>query len=576
MGKLLLMLSNCTILAQEDANSDIHQPRGATPHHVAFIADPQLVDPHTYPGRPWPLSTLTVMYTDQYLRRSFSSIQKDLVPDSVLFLGDLFDGGREWATSKSSSPEEQYKNIKDSFWKKEYGRFMKIFLNPWKEQEYNAVDGRGRRLIASLPGNHDLGFGNGIQEPVRQRFQYYFGESNRVDVIGNHTFVSIDTVSLSAMDQPDPLTGGTSTSVTDDFSPRPIWQDVDEFLDSMARHKAHAETEELRMMQKKPEDIQFEHRIVDAVEESIRDQPKAEGAGFPTILLTHVPLYRKPATPCGPLREHYPPAAPNLEEDEPNSLKIAGGYQYQNVLTPTISAELVTKAGPNVAQVYSGDDHDYCEVSHREFIGSPNEITVKSLSWAMGIRRPGFVLTSLWNPVDPTTGASLETGSPATIQNHLCLMPDQLGIFIHYGCVLGLTLVLLFMSSTCHVLFAPKRSSPNGAVLPLSERRAHRPQHQYHASGTSSSLLSPSGALAGRGGLSAISRYSGANSTDAYWVSDYAGGGNTTSKDKGLHRPARAVGLRQNGHSIGQEFVHSIRTVALVVMPFYLFLIWRW
>lgn len=576
MGKLLLMLYNCTILAQKDANSDIQQPPGATPHHVAFIADPQLVDPHTYPGRPWPLSTLTVMFTDQYLRRSFSSIQKSLVPDTVLFLGDLFDGGREWATSKTSSPEEQYKNIKDSFWKKEYGRFVKIFLNPWMERQDHAVDGRGRRLIASLPGNHDLGFGNGIQEPVRQRFQQYFGESNRVDVIGNHTFVSVDSVSLSAMDQPDPLTGGTSTSVTDDFSPRPIWQDADEFLDGLARHKAHAETEGLRLMQKKPENIQFEHRIVEAVEESIRDQPKAEGAGFPTILLTHVPLYRKPATPCGPLRERYPPAAPNLEEDEPNSLKISGGYQYQNVLTPTISAELVTKAGPNVAQVYSGDDHDYCEVSHREFIGSPNEITVKSLSWAMGVRRPGFVLTSLWNPVDPITGASLEAGSPATIQNHLCLMPDQLGIFIHYGCVFGLTLVILFISSTCHVLFGPERPSPDGAVLPLSERRAYRPQHQYHASGTSSSTLTPSGAVASRVGLSAVSRYSGANSTDAYWGSDHAGAENTASKDKGLHRPARAVGLRQNARSIGQEFIHSIRTVALVVMPIYFFSIWRW
>lgn len=453
---------------------------------------------------------------------------------------------------------------------------MKIFLEPWMKQEYAPIDGRGRRMIASLPGNHDLGFGHGIQEPVRQRFQSYFGESNRVDVIGNHTFVSVDTVSLSAMDQPDPVTGSSRASSNDEY---PIWKDADDFLDNMAARKAHAENEELRMLQKKPEDIQFEHRIVDAVEESILDQPKAPGAGFPTILLTHVPLYRKPATPCGPLRERSPPAAPNLEEDEPNSLKIAGGYQYQNVLTPTISTELVTKAGPNVVQVYSGDDHDYCEVSHREFNGSPNEITVKSLSWAMGVRHPGFVLTSLWNPIDPSTGESIQKSSSATIQNHLCLMPDQLGIFIHYGCILGLSIVILFISSICQVLFTPESSLSHDAVLPLTERRSHSPQHQYHTSGTSSSTLSTPGGLASRGGITAWPRYPGAKNADAYWGSDHDDGGNTNAKDKGPSyrpRPARPVGLRQNVLLIGRQFARSIRTVAQVVLPVYFFLIWRW
>ncbi|KAJ5085202.1 hypothetical protein N7532_009973 [Penicillium argentinense] len=484
-----------------------HWPQGATPHHVAFVADPQLVDPHTYPGRPWPLSTLTVKYTDQYLRRSFASIQKNLVPDSVLFLGDLFDGGREWATRTTSSPEDRYKKIDDSFWRKEYRRFVKIFLDPWVKQESAPVNGRGRKMIASLPGNHDLGFGNGVLEPVRDRFQSYFGDSNRVDVIGNHTFVSVDTVSLSAMDQPDPLTGSSTPNPTDDTRYRPIWKDADDFLNHMPINKAKAEMEELMMLQNKSEttNIKFDHHVVDVIESSIHHKPNSKSTGFPTILLTHVPLYRKAATPCGPLRERHPPAAPDLEEDEPNSLTIAAGYQYQNVLTPTISTELVSKAGPNVVQVYSGDDHDYCEVTHREFNGSPNEITVKSLSWAMGVRRPGFLLTSLWNPIDPVTGESVQNASPLTIQNHLCLLPDQLGIFIHYGCVLLLTLAILFINSIYHVKNAPEPIL-NGSVLPLSERRSYTPRHQYQTSGTSSSTLPPGG-LASRGGPNALPRY---------------------------------------------------------------------
>ncbi|KAJ5222950.1 uncharacterized protein N7469_009190 [Penicillium citrinum] len=555
-----------------------HWPENATPHHVAFVADPQLVDPHTYPGRPWPLSTLTVKYTDQYLRRSFSSIQKNLVPDSVLFLGDLFDGGREWATRTTSSPEDRYKKIDDTFWRKEYRRFVRIFIDPWLGQDVSPADGRGRKMIASLPGNHDLGFGNGVLEPVRDRFQSYFGDSNRVDVIGNHTFVSIDTVSLSAMDQPDPLTGSTTPTSSDDPQNRPIWKDADEFLDKIPTTKAKAEMEEIMMLQNKTDstNVRFDHHVVDATENSIHHKPNPKSKGFPTILLTHVPLYRQAATPCGPLRERYPPSGPDLEEDEPNSLKIQGGYQYQNVLTSKISTELVSKAGPNVVQVYSGDDHDYCEVVHREFNGSPNEITVKSLSWAMGVRRPGFVLTSLWNPIDPITGDSLQNNSPLTIQNHLCILPDQLGIFIHYGCVLLASVVILFINSIYHVKFSPESLS-NGSVLPLSERRSYSPRHQYQTSGTSSSTLSSPGGLASRNGNIALPRYpmggvpGTKNAHDAYRGLDRA-----DMKDKPMFSPAQPKGLRQTAVSIGRDLLQSIKFVASIVLFIYFFLIWRW
>ena len=72
------------------------QPKDAKPHHLVFVADPQLIDPHSYPGRPWPLNPLTVLITDNYLKRGYGAMQHRLHPDSVFFLGDLFDGGREW------------------------------------------------------------------------------------------------------------------------------------------------------------------------------------------------------------------------------------------------------------------------------------------------------------------------------------------------------------------------------------------------------------------------------------------------------------------------------------------------
>lgn len=518
-------------------------------------------------------------YTDQYLRRTFSLIQKHYVPDSVLFLGDLFDGGREWATGTTTSPEARYKKIKDSFWKKEYKRFARIFSDQWDRGNTSPVNGRGPKMIASLPGNHDLGFGTGIQEAVRDRFQTYFGQSNRVDVIGNHTVVSVDTVSLSAMDQPDPLTGSSPTIESDAENPnRPIWKDADEFLDRAALYKAKAETEELRALKNQSEGIVFDYRIVEPLEQSIHHKPQPVSAGFPTILLTHVPLYRKPATPCGPLRERYPPSSPGkeLEEDERNALKISGGYQYQNVLTATISNELVSKAGPNVVQVYSGDDHDYCEISHREFNGSPKEITVKSLSWAMGVRRPGFLLTSLWNPIDVETGKSIHEGS-ATIQNHLCLLPDQLGIFIYYATILGLSIAVLFVRSAYRALFVSSASLSNDAILPLSERHPY-PRHQYHPSGTSSSTLSYAVTLASRGsGLVQSARNPATKSYhDAYPEPGRDDAGAESWKGKGSLRPPSKAGLRSKAALVGREFYSSVKRVARVVLPVYFFLIWRW
>ncbi|KAE8155231.1 hypothetical protein BDV25DRAFT_146361 [Aspergillus avenaceus] len=536
-------------------------PRDATPHHLAFIADPQLVDPHTYPGRPWPLSTLTVKFTDQYMRRSFSLIQRNYGPDTVLFLGDLFDGGREWATKHSSSPEKRYRKYKDSFWMKEYHRFVKIFSDQWNEGDSHSSTPRGRRMIASLPGNHDLGFGSGVQVPVRDRFQTYFGKSNRVDVIGNHTFVSVDTVSLSAMDQPDPATG--SSGADGHLPNEQIWKETEDFLNNMSIHRGKAEMEELRMMRNQSEGHLFDHKVVDLSQPTLHQRPLPEAVGFPTILLTHVPLYRKPATPCGPYRERYPPSSEGAIEDERNALTIAGGYQYQNVLTETISRDLVTKTGPNLIHAYSGDDHDYCEVTHREFSGSPKEITVKSLSWAMGVRRPGFVLTSLWNPVDVDTGKPTQQMGPGTtVQNHLCLLPDQLSIFIRYGLLFGLTLAVLLARAVILVRYFPASDS-SSPILPLSETR---PRHAAKApsSSTSSSTYPSPGGLASR----AVNAPRPWQEYHAYASSEF------DDVDNAKWKP-RSPEYRR-GSTIRGEFIGSVQYVAQIVFVWYFFLIWRW
>lgn len=485
--------------------ASVPQPEDANPHHLIFVADPQLTDPHSYPGRPWPLSDLTILVTDNYLRRGYSELQTQLKPDSVFFLGDLFDGGREWATladfddAKWVKPypkgEADYapmwrKTYGQDYWLEEYMRFSDIFFKPYYDED--TIDpGRtspGRKLVASLPGNHDLGFGSMVKVPVRERFSAYFGEPNRVDVIGNHTIVSVDTVSLSA--------GTSEQAKTEDL--KHIYGPADEFLQGVQDTKRRAVQEELRFRRGDRVESQLNPSVTDTanIKPSPSPETQAGVADFPTILLTHVPLYREPGTPCGPLREHWPPSKPlptNAKGDvvDPrNAIHVSAGYQYQNVLSATDSNKLLSSIG-DVKHVFSGDDHDYCEVEHK---AGATEITVKSISMAMGVSSPGFLMLSMWNPVD-------ELGNPlndaeATIQTHLCLLPNQFRTYFSYVYLALVTFTLLaaralLVSLISLPAFAHSLSSPfprRHALPRYKEKRDDdRPRHRSLSRSSSSS-----------------------------------------------------------------------------------------
>ncbi|MCJ1397001.1 hypothetical protein MMC11_000193 [Xylographa trunciseda] len=389
------------------------------------------------------------------MRRAFSSLQQSLEPETAFFLGDLFDGGREWATGKDKQADLHFRNYNTHYWLKEYARFGRIFLDRWATRQSmdNPTRQRGR-IIASLPGNHDLGIGNGIPLSVRSRFETFFGKGNRIDIVGNHTFVSVDSVSLSAKGQPQ---SDSTRHIPGQQPNQEIWEEADAFLSRISERKANVLSRELRTRAKKAENPLQNHTVLDIDDPIIREvvpSIPSDSPELPTILLTHVPLYRSPGTPCGPLRERWPPS-PNpddptepLATDERNAISVSAGYQYQNVLQPDLSKELIEKIG-HVQHVFSGDDHDFCEVVHHGYTskgGGVREITVKSMSWAMGVRRPGFLMVSLWNPIDEngiSVNVSASSGAEPTLKTHLCLLPDQLTIFIRYGLLLALTLPIL-------------------------------------------------------------------------------------------------------------------------------------
>ena len=380
-------------------------------------------------------------------------------PDTVLFLGDLFDGGREWSTvlgasKEAESVDKRWRKYGETFWLKEYIRFGRIFYDTWIQGSQKPY----RKIITSLPGNHDLGLGMGIRVPVRKRFNTYFGSGNRIDFIGNHSFVSLDTVSLSAKGQPNTPIINQEGAESQAHSAEDIWAPTEDFLLNAKATRGRLIEQQLRLRSGVSENELQDNEVLDVpssrIPQVLRQRP--DHTDIPSVVLTHVPLFRSPGTPCGPLRERFPPSKSTtgndepVEKDERNAISVAAGVQYQNVLTPEVSKEVIESVG-DVQYVFSGDDHDYCEVVHRGYssrMGGVREITVKSMSWAMGIRKPGFLMLSLWNPLD-AEGRSISTtashASASTVQSQLCLLPDQLGILARYGLLLGVTLFVMFV-----------------------------------------------------------------------------------------------------------------------------------
>ncbi|RUS22437.1 Metallo-dependent phosphatase-like protein [Endogone sp. FLAS-F59071] len=332
------------------------------PYHIALVADPQITDQYSY-GYSGVLEYLLEFYTDLYMSKNWRRLNRALRPDAIFFLGDLMDGGREWS--------------EETRWVAEYKRFMSLFRPLYPETT----------SIYYMAGNHDIGFGEGVRGGVLERFKQYFNTRTSYEVsLGNHSFVILDTVSLSSHSQ-------------EVFAP------VAEFL-------------------------------------ALVPLP---APGQPRILLTHVPLHRSPSDSCGPLR------------GSKGTITQGIGPQYQNLVTAELTRKILETIRPQ--RVFSGDDHDYCEHVHHAIIESAapwlprtvvqaTEITVNTFSMAQGVRRPGYLLLSLFNPdifvqSDPAQDTTGEREAPPTSLVTLCLMPDQLGIYGAYAGLAALTLLAL-------------------------------------------------------------------------------------------------------------------------------------
>ncbi|ODV59150.1 Metallo-dependent phosphatase, partial [Ascoidea rubescens DSM 1968] len=277
-----------------DDNNDLEY------YKIMLIADPQLIDNHTYPNYNNFLLTLSKITSDNYLKKNFKSLSNYLKPQALIFLGDYLDNGR-------SSSSEYYSN--------EFNRFQNIFKN------YNNLNSN---KIIMIPGNHDIGFGNGVKLDSVQRYEENFGTLIPKQLF-NFLIIPLDSLSLSNSENPK------------------IYSKPQKFLDNLS------------------------------------NQEKL----LPRILLSHVPLIRNQDDYCGKYRES-------------NIFPFTKGYQYQTVLDSDISNDILDKIKPDL--IFSGDDHDYCEVYHDIHNNKKKvkEITVKSISMTMGIKYPAVQLLTVY------------------------------------------------------------------------------------------------------------------------------------------------------------------------------------
>ncbi|BEJ14744.1 hypothetical protein CspHIS471_0405110 [Cutaneotrichosporon sp. HIS471] len=254
-----------------------------------------------------------------------------------------------------------------------------------------------------VPGNNDIPLGRlspNFSPLAKKRYLEHFGAVNQVVNVSNHSLVLLDAVGL----------------VEEDY-------------------------------RRYASEVQFGEW--DGVSGGVIEFVKGLGIARPPapILISHIPLARPESLTCGPLSEH-------------GRILKGVGLGYQNLLGSETSRFLLREIKPDI--VFSGDDHDYCEITHP---GAVKEVTVKSFSSNAGVRRPGFQLLSL---VPPEPGLAGLADVP-------CILPDQLGVYHRvYVPLTILTFVYLFYMNVRRTWSRTHRLSEKSR-LHIVEEKLDRP-----------------------------------------------------------------------------------------------------
>ncbi|KAK9923896.1 hypothetical protein M0R45_032294 [Rubus argutus] len=259
--------------------------------------------------------------------------------------------------------------LSDEEWKESLSRLKHIFSLSTQERHSNIP-------VYRLSGNHDIGyeFLHSRRPQVIIRYEKEFGSRNYRFAVGKVEFVAIDAQAIDG--NPQGYMASSARAFVNNVS-----------LDVQA---------------------------------------------YPRVLLTHIPLYRKDGTDCGPNR--------NSEIINQRIVRSPDHQEivYQNYITEESSNYLLDSVRP--VCILSGHDHDQCDVIHESKYGPVKEHTVGTISWQQGNLYPSFMLLSASNFVPSNTSSSEEA-----VLTQLCFLPVQLHIYIWYISLFVLTLLALLL-----------------------------------------------------------------------------------------------------------------------------------
>ncbi|GJJ75643.1 ethanolamine phosphate phosphodiesterase [Entomortierella parvispora] len=378
-------------------------------YRIAVIADPQLTDWVSY-RQEGLLLGLVQIYTDIYMKRSFRRMHSSLRPDAVIFVGDLNDGGR---LSQGQVFEDNLQRF--------YQRVFESKSSAWNQAPVIMDEAPEDPLTEEGFAGHykqvkDIPTTAAEREEVRSS-----GKSLRLYVAGNHDVGFGDNLIKTSLIRYKKMFGSVNYEIQ-------VGNHSLVVLDTLSLSAVVPEIRE--------ESQQF------------LNQMEQEPLTLPRILFTHVPLFRSDTTYCGDVRETK------------QLIINRGGAQYWNMVSASLSREILRGIQPDM--VFSGDDHDWCEIAHSLDGTITPEVTLRSFSFAQGIQQPAFVMLSLYNPdhtpkntfpdvpgpglpvgaLDPAdqTETVLRPTGKATFAYEECMLPNQMQIYICYGVLFGISL----------------------------------------------------------------------------------------------------------------------------------------
>lgn len=410
-----------------------------SPSHLLLLSDVNIFDSSSPSSvSPWLRSAARTL-TGHAMSRGFAFLCKTFNPQGIIFLGNVISGGH-------LSRETELESLTD--------RFFDVFRKPSVSED---------TPIWHLIGNHDVGLGYPTPYSRRARERFIeamntgspsFVAANRAVDFGNHTFFLLDAPGF----------------VDEDYIR----------IKAQKRLGSHASVESFRRptaqgIRGSVNDADFWAPQRNGVMEYVHKltQRRMDNVhSFPLILFSHIPLARPDDARCGGRRP---------------GIRKGVGLGYQNMLSEAGSEWILGNLKPEV--IFSANHLDHCEYVHsyladidaplssplrvavdrplnESFIGNSNherniirkakEITVTTFSpFFMGVRRPGFQLLSLWNPIQdtavphrhsPVDYRLAQVNDLPTFSERPCLLPDLYMVYFYiYPVSILLTLLLLII-----------------------------------------------------------------------------------------------------------------------------------